>query len=204
MREASMTSRRFPAPWQVEQIPGGYKVLYASGQALAYIYARDTREQADIAKVLTFDEARRIAVNVARLPEVAHGAIEDAGDRRCCRNRTRRGTSRLDAGCTQHSLLRFAGDHRLVSAGMAGIAVWRWIRFWWSARKQMAQLTLVWMRLWLTSWRTGEPRQASRQVMLPRGGHGIDDLLLRWILREGAGAGENVRDEVLKKPLHDL
>ena len=22
----SMTSRRFPAPWQVEQIPGGYKV----------------------------------------------------------------------------------------------------------------------------------------------------------------------------------
>jgi len=61
-----MTSRRFPPPWTVEQIPGGYKVLDASGQALAYIYARDTREQADIAKVLTFDEARRIAVNVAK------------------------------------------------------------------------------------------------------------------------------------------
>jgi hypothetical protein len=30
--------------------------------------ARETREQADIAKVLTFDEARRIAGNVARLP----------------------------------------------------------------------------------------------------------------------------------------
>ena len=27
-----MTSRRFPAPWQVEQIPGGYKVLDANGQ----------------------------------------------------------------------------------------------------------------------------------------------------------------------------
>jgi hypothetical protein len=29
-----MTSRRFPAPWQVEQIPGGYKVLDANGPTL--------------------------------------------------------------------------------------------------------------------------------------------------------------------------
>jgi uncharacterized protein with GYD domain len=36
-----MTSRRFPAPWQVEQTPGGYKVLDANGQALAYVYARE-------------------------------------------------------------------------------------------------------------------------------------------------------------------
>ncbi len=64
-----MTSRRFPAPWQVKQIPGGGKVLDASGQALAYVYARETKAEADIAKVLTFDEARRIAVNVAKLPE---------------------------------------------------------------------------------------------------------------------------------------
>ena len=52
----------------VEQTPGGFKVLDASGQTLVYVYARETREQADIAKVLTFDEARRIAVNVAKLP----------------------------------------------------------------------------------------------------------------------------------------
>ena len=44
-------------------------MLDASGQALVYIYARETKAEADIAKVLTFDEARRIAVNVAKLPE---------------------------------------------------------------------------------------------------------------------------------------
>ncbi len=65
-----MISHRFPPPWQVEQTPGGFKVLDASGQALVYVYARETREQADLAKVLTFDEARRIAASVAKLPEL--------------------------------------------------------------------------------------------------------------------------------------
>jgi hypothetical protein len=61
--------RRFPAPWSAEQIPGGYKVVDATGQALAYVYARETKAQADTAKMLTMDEARRIAANIAKLPE---------------------------------------------------------------------------------------------------------------------------------------
>jgi hypothetical protein len=61
-------ARRFPAPWSVEQIPGGYKVVDAAGQALAYVYGRETKADADIAKVLTMDEARRIAANIAKLP----------------------------------------------------------------------------------------------------------------------------------------
>ena len=60
--EAHMTSpRRFPPPWHVEQAPGGFKVLDANGQALIYVYARETKAEADIAKVLTIDEARRVA-----------------------------------------------------------------------------------------------------------------------------------------------
>ncbi len=64
-----MTSpRRFPPPWRVEQTPGGFKVLDANGQALVHVYARETSQQANIAGVLTFDAARRIAVNVVKLP----------------------------------------------------------------------------------------------------------------------------------------
>ena len=40
----------------------------ATGQSLAHIYAGETKAQADAAKVLTVDEARRIAANIAKLP----------------------------------------------------------------------------------------------------------------------------------------
>jgi len=60
--------RRFPAPWTVEQIPGGFKAIDAGGQSLAYVYGRETKADADIAHVLTMDEARRIASNIAKLP----------------------------------------------------------------------------------------------------------------------------------------
>jgi hypothetical protein len=62
--------RRFPPPWSVEHIPGGYVVKDATGQSLAYVYARETKAQADTAKVLTMDEARRVATNIAKLPEL--------------------------------------------------------------------------------------------------------------------------------------
>ena len=61
---------RFPAPWHVDKIPRGYVVRDASQKALTYIYARATSADAMQAKVLTQDEARRIAINIARLPEL--------------------------------------------------------------------------------------------------------------------------------------
>jgi hypothetical protein len=63
-----MTTRRFPAPWRADKMPGGYVVRDANGQTLVYVYSRETEAEALQAKVPTADEARRIAINVAKLP----------------------------------------------------------------------------------------------------------------------------------------
>jgi hypothetical protein len=60
--------RRFPPPWSAERMPGGYVVRDANGQQLAWVYARTTEAEARQAKVLTMDEARRIALGIAKLP----------------------------------------------------------------------------------------------------------------------------------------
>jgi len=38
-------------------------------QAIAYVYGHADKRDADIANVLTMDEARRIAANIAKLPK---------------------------------------------------------------------------------------------------------------------------------------
>jgi len=58
----------FPSSWRVEQIDGGYVVKDANGRSIAYVYGRAT-PVAD-AHILTMDEARRIASNIAKLPTV--------------------------------------------------------------------------------------------------------------------------------------
>jgi hypothetical protein len=71
-------TRRFPPPWTVEQIEGGFKVVDANGQALAYCYARASPNGSTVANALTWDEARRIAANIAKLPQLS-GAQHDNG-----------------------------------------------------------------------------------------------------------------------------
>jgi hypothetical protein len=65
-----MPNRRYPPPWTVQRLPGGFKVVDASGQSLAYFYARENDHDSHIAGVLTMDEARRLASNFAKLPEL--------------------------------------------------------------------------------------------------------------------------------------
>jgi hypothetical protein len=67
--------RRFPTPWHADPMPGGYVVRDASGQSIAYVYSRETEVEARQAKVLTKDEARRIAVNIARLPALLGNGV---------------------------------------------------------------------------------------------------------------------------------
>ena len=59
-----------PPPWTVERIAGGLKVIDANGQSLAYVNSREAEDAAQIAKVLTEDEARRIASGIAKLPSL--------------------------------------------------------------------------------------------------------------------------------------
>jgi len=58
----------FPAPWRVETIPNGLKVVDATGLSLAYVYFREQPNDAQIAKVLTEEEAQSIASNIEKLP----------------------------------------------------------------------------------------------------------------------------------------
>jgi hypothetical protein len=67
---AMVNDRRSPAPWRADKIAGGYVVRDANGQALVYVYSRDNDAEALQARVLTKDEARRIAINAARLPQL--------------------------------------------------------------------------------------------------------------------------------------
>src|SRR5262249_23572261 len=65
----TVTARRFPPPWSVEETAACFIVRDHNGQQLAYIYFEDkpSRRSAPF-KLLTRDEARRIAANIAKLP----------------------------------------------------------------------------------------------------------------------------------------
>jgi hypothetical protein len=65
-----MGERRFPAPWRVRQIAGGYVVEDANGRSVAYVYAAEGQRLSAMPEALSWDEARRIAAGIARLPEL--------------------------------------------------------------------------------------------------------------------------------------
>jgi hypothetical protein len=65
-----MAERRFPPTWTVETLNGGFKIVDANKQAITYVNGHADQRDAQIAKALTLDEARRIASNIAKLPEL--------------------------------------------------------------------------------------------------------------------------------------
>jgi hypothetical protein len=56
-----------PPPRSVRELEQAFVVEDANGQAVAYTYFRRDENTARQAKVLTHDEARRIAANIAKL-----------------------------------------------------------------------------------------------------------------------------------------
>jgi hypothetical protein len=67
---AELTERRFPPPWIVEELEACFYACDSAGQKLAYVYFEDDPGRPAAAKLLAKDEARRIAANVAKLPEL--------------------------------------------------------------------------------------------------------------------------------------
>jgi hypothetical protein len=80
----STPSRRFPPPWRVDDAGDGevLRVVDADEQILAYVLYEDESVCRDLMERLTKNEARRIAVNIAKLPELLGSAAITSALRR--------------------------------------------------------------------------------------------------------------------------
>jgi hypothetical protein len=64
------TGRHFQPPWLVEDLTSCFVVKARSGQELAFIYYEEDPRRRSIVKLLSRDEARRVAAAIAKLPEM--------------------------------------------------------------------------------------------------------------------------------------
>jgi len=65
-----MPERQFSPPWSIRDSGIYFVVRDSSGQPLAYVYYAEESGRRSAHKLLSKDEARRIAANVAKLPEL--------------------------------------------------------------------------------------------------------------------------------------
>jgi hypothetical protein len=69
-RNCDATTTDASSPWAVLELEAGFVVIDGDGQKIAFIYYEDEPNRRLAAKLLTKDEARRIAANVAKLPDL--------------------------------------------------------------------------------------------------------------------------------------
>ncbi len=86
-----MTARRFPPPWIVEEHNDAcFIVRDNTKQALGYFYFEEEPGRRSAAKLLTRDEARRMAANFAKLAEMLRRRPSSSTPHRRSRGRGRR------------------------------------------------------------------------------------------------------------------
>jgi hypothetical protein len=67
---AEVTARHLPSPWSVDDLSACFVVKDGSGQELAYVYYQEHAGRRAVAKLLTRDEAWRVALGIAKIPEL--------------------------------------------------------------------------------------------------------------------------------------
>ena len=59
---------RFPGPWAIEEMPGGFRVIAGDGTPLTYVYAPTDQQRSAIpGRTLTHAEAKAIATAITGL-----------------------------------------------------------------------------------------------------------------------------------------
>jgi hypothetical protein len=64
------TAMRFPPPWSIEDLGAAFVVKDSARHKLAYVYYEEEPGRRSAAKLLSKDEARRSAADIAKLPEL--------------------------------------------------------------------------------------------------------------------------------------
>ena len=67
---SDLTTHRFPAPWTAVEAQEAFRIEDANGFPVAYVYFAADRERQTVMGRMSKDEARRIAISIAAVPEM--------------------------------------------------------------------------------------------------------------------------------------